>query len=670
MDQRQFFLRDILTVIFKHKTLITVLPILVFATVFVGNYVWPATYEAEAKVRLIRGREVSQADPTVTPAAQELTMVQMGVEDINSEIQLIHSRDLLEGVVLKEGLDQDSAFPYGSGILDVPFRIARQSVDLVLYALQLKSKPQAVQKAMDELDSRLLAEPIRDTHVLDVRLQLGDPEKAQQILATVLDEYKTLHIEIFANEKSSPFFERQKARTEEALDKSQKALQQFRKGANISLLDTERELLLQQYTQATKILSQLSESESAIGAEDLDSGVVSSLASQTESTVVREMQLRLLELTLERNRVIQSLGPKHPTVESLRKRVIDAQSNLVEAIATTKEITKNKLEVIQARLDQLNETMAQLEELQQDVDILSEQYGFYAQKLEQSTVADKLAEDAISNVRIASTPSLPVDPIRPNKLMNLALALIGGIIAALAIAFLLDYLDHGLKTPEDIEYYLKVPPLASFFNTRGQPLNTREAERLAVLLDASSKGATGRCIEVTSSVGGEGANQVSSALAGAFANDPDSKTLLIDVAGNVPAAKSTSYGLTDVLLDQANLDEVLTDSDSLTILGRGSHTDYPAYLWASERMTGLMDDLRKRYRYIVFNAGPALQGHAPMRLALHADGIVLVIKADGTRREVVSRALDMFKDESRDKVAGAVLTERTQTIPQAVYRRI
>lgn len=45
MDQRQIFLRDILTTLFKRKLFIILFVVAVFALVFVGNYIWPPTYE-------------------------------------------------------------------------------------------------------------------------------------------------------------------------------------------------------------------------------------------------------------------------------------------------------------------------------------------------------------------------------------------------------------------------------------------------------------------------------------------------------------------------------------------------------------------------------------------------------------------------------------------------
>ncbi len=668
MEQRQFFVRDVLTVIFKYKALIVTLPILVFVLVFVGNYVWPPTYESSAKVRITRGREVSQTDTTVTRATQELTMVQMGVEDIRSEIELIHSRDLLERVVTELNLDKDSAFPYGSGLLHKPFRAMSLAIEQGLQKMGLRGKSDAIRKAMDELDKRIITTPIRDTYVMEISCRMGGAEESQRILQKVLDVYQKLHIELFANEKSSPFFQTQKERVEKELAAAQAALQEFNKSANLSLIDKEKEMLLQQYTDGTKVLTQLSQTETALAGDGVNTSVIQSLSRETASTVVREMQLRLLELVLELNRVSQSLGPKHPTVQSLTEQVGTAQKNLVEAINNTRKSTEAELTTIQARLDQLNETRAKLDNLQQEVEILKKNYEYYAEKLEQSRVADELAKASISNVKIASSPTLPIDPIRPNKLLNLVLALVGGLIAALALAFLRDYFDHGVKTPEDVDYYFKITPLASFFNKPGQPLNAAEAEQCSVLLEAGASGAAGRCLEVTSAVPREGAGPFAKALAEAYANDPNCPTLLIDFAGDIVPGRNTR-GMSDVLLGEAGLESIFTSSQSLTIVGRGSHADTPSYLWGTERMQDIMKALRSRYHCIIFNSGAVLQSHDALKLAPYADGIVIAIKANATRREVVMRALGMFM-ENKSKVVGAVLTERTQTIPQAVYRRI
>ena len=84
-------------------------------------------------------------------------------------------------------------------------------------------------------------------------------------------------------------------------------------------------------------------------------------------------------------------------------------------------------------------------------------------------------------------------------------------------------------------------------------------------------------------------------------------------------------------------------------------------------MNAVISQLRKRYKYILFNAGPVLTTHEAIRLARYADGVVIISKANATRRQIVIRAINLFE---KGKVLGVVLAQRTQMIPNAVYRRI
>lgn len=680
MEQRQFYLRDILTVIFKHLRLIVVLPLIIIAITFVGGYIWPPSFESEAKIRLTRGREVSQTDPTVI-GGTGMNMIQLGPADINSEIELIHSHDLLMDVVTAlydssgrpvppgstDGvpLYEHPKFPFGDSILIQPYKAVQRAIGTVLILIGLKVDPKPEEEAIDILDQRLEVEPVRDSYVLQMTLRLGTADLASGVLANIVENYKRRHIELFSNAKSSPFFEKRLEDVRAKLNEAQAKLQKFREDNKISLLETEEGILLAQYSEDKKILTQLIETEQAISGKDIDSSLISSLSSQTDSTVVREMQLRLLELLLERTRVQQSLGPAHPTVQSIEQQVRGAQASLLEAIANTKAVTQKKLEAAQARLEELNSTKAENEQKTKDVQIATQQFEFYSAKLEESRVADQLAMEQISSVKIVSEPTTPFEPSRPRKVLNLILAAIGGVMLSLALAFVLDYLDYGLKTPEDVEYYTGVPTLASFFNTGGKAVDAKEAERLSTLLDTMVPGES-QVLQFASAVPGEGAAQVAEAVANAYSNDPSSHAVLIDLAGDTARGKRAGGGITDVLSGEASFDTVFTSEGALTVVGRGAQPIGP-FLRRPENMNGLIEQLRRKYKYIVFNSGPVLTTPEALRLAHYADGVVVVVKSNATRRQIVARAIQMFE---KGKVLGVVLAQRTQMIPNAVYRRI
>jgi len=175
---------------------------------------------------------------------------------------------------------------------------------------------------------------------------------------------------------------------------------------------------------------------------------------------------------------------------------------------------------------------------------------------------------------------------------------------------------------------------------------------------------------VTSSVPGEDAGAVARTLAEVFAGDPAGPTLIVDLVGDSAKDAAGGRGLFDLVLNGGgNLEDYVTNVGSLYVMGKGSKKDCPTYMWKSERMKNLLNELRARFTRVVIHVAPVLTSGDAVNLARHADGIVVVVKSDSTRREVVMRAIELLA-ESKGRVLGAVLTDRKQIIPSAIYRRI
>jgi capsular polysaccharide biosynthesis protein len=82
-----------------------------------------------------------------------------------------------------------------------------------------------------------------------------------------------------------------------------------------------------------------------------------------------------------------------------------------------------------------------------------------------------MKEFMFSSVVVISPANVPTSPIKPNKQMNIAIAFLLGFMLSTLLAFLLEYLDNTLKSPEDISRELDVPvlgiiPFKSDQNTR------------------------------------------------------------------------------------------------------------------------------------------------------------------------------------------------------------
>jgi uncharacterized protein involved in exopolysaccharide biosynthesis len=130
--------------------------------------------------------------------------------------------------------------------------------------------------------------------------------------------------------------------------------------------------------------------------------------------------------------------------------------------------------VLEAKLAEIDKQSAQLESqitetaqqkstyeaLKQEVDQASRVYQDTQSKMEQARMATAVNQD-IQDITIVEPPELPYKPIKPHRSLIVILGLMSGVLCGLAVAMVQDYLDHTIKSPEDIERYLDIPSLGS-----------------------------------------------------------------------------------------------------------------------------------------------------------------------------------------------------------------
>ena len=91
-------LRDFYSILFRHKWKVTIFFLAVVTTVTVGTFLTTEIYKAEAKLLLRIGRENVSLDPTAT-TGQVISIGQSRESEINSELEILKSRELAEKVV-------------------------------------------------------------------------------------------------------------------------------------------------------------------------------------------------------------------------------------------------------------------------------------------------------------------------------------------------------------------------------------------------------------------------------------------------------------------------------------------------------------------------------------------------------------------------------------------
>lgn len=113
----------------------------------------------------------------------------------------------------------------------------------------------------------------------------------------------------------------------------------------------------------------------------------------------------------------------------------------------------------------------------------------------------------------------------------------------------------------------------------------------------------------------------------------------------------------------------IVHGENLWLVPSGSHAEHSVGLLHSDYVKKRIDDLRKEFDYVLVDA-PSLNSYSEgMALGQYADGLVLVLQANSTRRDATARIAERLH-ASQVNILGAVLNKRRFPIPNFLYRRL
>ena len=168
-----------------------------------------------------------------------------------------------------------------------------------------------------------------------------------------------------------------------------------------------------------------------------------------------------------------------------------------------------------------------------------------------------------------------------------------------------------------------------------------------------------RVIVVTSSVPGEGKSTTSGNLAIALAQSGNS-VLLVDCDMRKPSIHkmfkiSNAAGTAELLLRKKLFEEVANNyNENLTIITAGKIPPNPSEMLASRAMTAFIEEMKKEFKYIILDTPPLQAVTDAQVLSTKAAGVLLVVRAGSTKREMVFNSVDLIK-KVQGKVIGTVL---------------
>ena len=268
------------------------------------------------------------------------------------------------------------------------------------------------------------------------------------------------------------------------------------------------------------------------------------------------------------------------------------------------------------------------------------------------------AAQSADAVVVAEPAEVPVSPVR-NRALYLALAALVSALAAIGLAFLLEYVTDVIRTPDDVSQRLGLATLGVIGHIDkgewGLVVATKprspiaEAFRvLATNLRFSRLDEPLRTVLVTSPHSHEGKSVVVANLAAALAQR-ELRVVVVDADLRMPKLHQLfgldqEEGLTGSLLEgssDGNLKHI--DIKELTVLTSGDLPPNPAEVVGSSQMRKLLDELVQKADLVLIDCPPILPVTDATILASMTDGVLLVLRAEQTRGQAAREAVDSLR---------------------------
>lgn len=550
--------------------------------------------------------------------------------------------------------------------------------------------------------------------MIDVRYTSPDAALAARLANGFAEEYIASRVEasLGLSQNVSKWVDARLAEAHARLGEAEETLQSFREknaflgpdGADqrerVNALRRDLDAAVREREDAQRLHDQLAERAGSID----DAAGVPELAA---NPVFKELSAERGRLQREIKELDHTVGPKHPDMRRKLDLLAIAEASLAAEIARagreaslslarlTDREKRLRADLSARTVDALREGRRATEyaALERDVELSRQVHETLMRRMK----ALGLAMDADrSNIRVVEPARTPTSPTGGPSLFSLLQAVAAGLLFATGVAFLWEYFDSSVKTPEALEGELRLPVLGVVPSLRNghaaaadsvlhaPPLLNDAFGALRSSVVLSSPEAPPQVLLVTSPSAGEGKSTVALHLAVAMARD-GLRTLLVEADLRHPVLHRRlgiehTPGLTELLTSRKPL--VLPDTpgdagavkrtsiDGLFLLPSGLSAPNPSELLGSARMGELIAEARLVFGRIVIDSPPVFAAAETLALAdstvlaATCDGVMLVVRARRTSREAVARARSRL-EQVRARILGAVLNDWRRSGPAA-----
>ncbi|MFH0351476.1 MAG: GumC family protein [Chromatiales bacterium] len=658
-------------------------------------------YEAEASIMVDGQERVNIGLPEVMPN------LPMDSETIASEIEVLLGRSMVAKVVDGLKLEQDPEF---NAELQPKTEFAavierlKQTVTGMFRSPEEVAESDAQRQARERAAvintfiERLSVAPKGRSRVITVAFASSGAEKASNIANAVAALYIGARIEnkLEAARQTTEWLDERIATVRKQVEDSEKAVEKYRRESGliqgrdgtlvaheISELNTQ---LVQARAERAAAQARLREQRRGLTSAG---GSADSISEVLGSSLIQRLREQETELARKSAELSEDLGAKHPIMLQLQAERRDLQTKVdVEIgkisrglqheadIASAREYAfQSRLRELEKQVAKSNESDVQLRALQAEADANKVLLETFLTRTKESNSQQYLGARQ-ADAHVISYADAPIKPSYPRKALILALAFVVSLFIALAFIYVIEELDPGFRSSEQIERATGLPALGSIpkfggFGSIGKKLEsyilkqprsaiTESFHALYTSIRFSTVGVPPRTVLIASSLPLEGKTTIALCLSRLWALTGQ-QVLIVDADLRTPKIHSTlgikrEPGLIEILDDEISLDDAIRidEASGACVICAGRPVTNPNYYINSERLDVLLDQLANKFDLVILDSPPVMAVADTRVLATKVDTTVYIAKWASTRREIVKYGIKMIASAG-GRISGVVL---------------
>jgi capsular exopolysaccharide synthesis family protein len=367
--------------------------------------------------------------------------------------------------------------------------------------------------------------------------------------------------------------------------------------------------------------------------------------------LLEQIYMELDKLKLSHSEITFAYKQKQTEVEKLR-------------LKTFSQLEELKLSAIE-RLEEVNQRKQKLEVEFAGIPDKSTQFSknlrfyklyeqFYLSLMQSKSEFEIAQAGSIQDFKILSPATFPNAPIFPNKLMIAGIGFVLSLmmnVFFIGIVYLLNNRISGLSEVERITGVpvLGVVPASRYATDIGlhvvdypKSMVSESIKTLRTNLDFFKTSSDKKVITVSSTVSGEGKSFIAMNL-GAVMAVSNKKVILLDLDMRKPKVNlptevgDKSKGISTILIGKDTWKDCLsrTGLNNFDYIASGPHPPNPSELLLNGEFTGLLEDLKKYYDYVILDTPPVGLVTDGIMAMKQSDICIYIFRADYSRKTFV-----------------------------------